>query len=200
MIDNIFGNKTNVLVLRFLAKFNNQFFTKEEIAKEIGAGPRNVYDSLQALSYEKILTKKYTTGKLFYKFVVDSKVKELIYSLFQEERERLPLKTTKFYKLISEIESKIIKIVGSNLVDIFLFGSVAKGRDTETSDIDLCVLLDKHNSKVEKKITTMSFDKKFSREVQMHIFTASELLEGQKNKNPLVMNILRDGLSLKIGK
>lgn len=198
MIDNLLGNKTNTLILRFLTKFDNQFFSIEEIAKETGAGLRNVYDSLRILSHESILMKRVTSGKVHYKFVVDSKVKDLIYQLFGEEKKRLFLKTNQMYKVISEIESKIIKIAGSNLIDIFLFGSVAKGRDTIGSDIDLCVLIKKKDPKVKEKIKAISLDKKNN--LQMHIFTSEEFISADKNGNPLVKNILRDGLSLKIGK
>lgn len=197
MIDNVFSNRTNVLILRFLSKFDNQFFTKEEIAQEINAGLRNVYDSLKYLTYEKIVTKK-VDDKIYYRFVIDSKTKEIIHELFSEERNRLSLRILSLYKDLSEIEAKINKIAGINLVDIFLFGSIAKGRDTINSDIDLCVILNKHKKNIVNKIRSLSFE--FRREIQIHIFTSKEFLQAKQNKNQLVMNILRDGISLRIGK
>ncbi|MCK4589911.1 MAG: nucleotidyltransferase domain-containing protein [Nanoarchaeota archaeon] len=201
MLDHIFSNKTNIRILRFLTKFDNQFFSIEEIAKEIGAGLKNVYDSLKILHYEGTLTRKTATDKMYYKFIIDSPITRSIAELFKEERKRLPLKTTKFYKILSEIELKIIKIAGKNLVDIFLFGSISKGRDTPKSDIDLCVLIEKHNPRIEQKIKSLSFENNYSNEIQFHIFTINEFIPAvRKKQNPLIKNIVRDGLSLKIGR
>lgn len=200
MLDNLLGNKTNMLVLRFLTKFQNQFFPIEEIANEVGAGLRNVYDSLRILTNENLLKTKVSKGRVYYKFDVDSNVKGLISDLFEEERKRLFFKTNSLYKVLSEIELRIIKLVGSNLTDIFLFGSIAKGRDTINSDIDLCILVKEKNSRLLDKIRTIQFDEKFKHDMQIHVFTSKEFTEGIKNENPLIKNILRDGLSLKIGK
>jgi len=200
MLDNLFSNKTNIIILRFLSKFDNQFFTREEISKETGAGLRNTYDSLRILQYEKIISRKSLGGRTSYRFVVDSKVKELIYQIFQEEQERLVLRNLKLFKLISEIELKIIKVAGPNLSDIFLFGSTAKGRDTTGSDVDICVLLGKTSARIEQKIKRIALEKDFSREIQIHVFTLKDFLDAKSKKNKLVMDILRDGISLRIGK
>ena len=200
MLDNLLGNKTNILVLRFLTKFQNQFFPIEEIANEVGAGLRNVYDSLRILTNENILKTKTNKGRVYYRFDVDSNVKKLIFNLFEEERQRLFFKANAIYKVLSEIELRIIKSVGSNLIDIFLFGSIAKGRDTTNSDIDLCILVKEKDSKLLDKIRTIQFDDKFKQDIQIHVFTPTEFIDGNKNKNPLIKSIIRDGLSLKIGR
>ena len=197
MLDNLLGNKTNILVLRFLTKFQNQFFPIEEIANEVGAGLRNVYDSLRILANENFLKTKVSKGRVYYRFDVDSNVKKLIFNLFEEERQRLFFKANATYKILSEIELRIIKSAGSNLIDVFLFGSIAKGRDTINSDIDLCILVKEKDSRLLDKIRTIQFDKKFKRDMQIHVFTSKEFIEGDKNGNPLIKDILRDGLSLK---
>ncbi|MBI4440112.1 nucleotidyltransferase domain-containing protein [Candidatus Woesearchaeota archaeon] len=200
MLDNLLGNKTNILVLRFLTKFQNQFFPIEEIANEVGAGLRNVYDSLSILTNENFLKTKVSKGRVYYKFDVDSNVKRLILDLFEEERKRLLFKTNTLYKTLSEIELRTIKLLGSNLVDIFLFGSIAKGRDTINSDIDLCILVKEKDPKLLDKIRTIQFDDKFKQDIQIHVFTSTEFIDGDKNENPLIKSIIRDGLSLKIGR
>lgn len=200
MIDNIFGNKTNILVLRFMVRFSNQFFSADEIAKETGAGRRNAYDSLKFLVYENILTRKVSLGKILYRFISESRINESISQFFEEEKKKLFLKNISFYKLLSELESKITFIAASNITDILLFGSVAKGRDTASSDIDLCVLLARDDESMRKKIREISFDKKFKNEIHIHIFTTKDFLQASEKRNPLVWNIIRDGLSLKIGK
>lgn len=200
MIDNILGNRTNILVLRFLIRFKDQFFPIEEIAKETGAGLRNIHDSLRTLTGENLLKIKSTLGRNYYKFQIDTKINELIALLFDEENKRLYFNSINIYKILSEIEAKINNIVGTNLIDIFLFGSVAKGRDTVNSDIDLCVLVERKDQSLLTKLRSLQFDNKFKNEIQIHTFTNKEFIDANKNENPLVKNILRDGLSLKIGK
>lgn len=198
MIESVLGNKTNILVLRFLIKFKNQFFAADEISKELGVGLRNTYDSLNMLSYGGILSKRFSQGKIYYKFLVGSSIQEFISLLFEEEHKRISLQNTSYYKIISEIESKIIKIAGSDLVDIILYGSVAKGRDTLASDIDICVLLNKGNEKIKREIANLAFETKYKKEIQIHVFTSKEFISA--DKNPLVKEIIRDGMSLKVGK
>ena len=89
MIDNILGNRTCILVLRFLTKFENQFFSADEISKATGAGLRNVYDALASLSYERIASNRFTKGKIYYKFRVDSSVKKSISLIFEDERTKV---------------------------------------------------------------------------------------------------------------
>ncbi len=200
MIDNILGNKTSILVLRFLIRFNGEFFPADEISKATGAGLRNVYDSLKALSYDNIVSKKLTNGKIHYRFIIDSSFKRTISNLFEEEQNRLFLRNINFYKMISEIESNIIKIAGGNLVEIILYGSVAKGRDTINSDIDFCVLINKEDEKLKIAIRKLTYENKFKREIQIHVFTSKEFKEAYQKENPLVLNIVREGASLKVGK
>lgn len=198
MIDGILGNKTNLLALRFLTRFKGQFFSADEIAKETGAGLRNIYDSLKILSYENIVSKNFSQGKVYYKFQVDSTVKESLFRIFEEERKKIFLHNHSFYKIISEIESGIVKIAGANLVDIILYGSVAKGSDTINSDIDFCVLINTKDPELKNKLIQLSFGEKFKREIQIQVFTSKEFVSA--GKNPLIKNILREGLSLKVGR
>lgn len=200
MIDNILGNKTSILVLRFLTRFKGEFFPPNEISKETGAGLRNVYDSLKTLSYNNIISKRITKGQIYYRLVLDSSFKMTLANLFEEEKNRLFLHNIFFYKILSEIESDLIKIAGSNLVEIIIYGSVAKGRDTINSDIDICVLMNEDNKKMKMEINRLTYNNKFKREIQIHVFTSQEFEQAYKSENPLILNIMREGLSLKVGK
>lgn len=199
MIDNILGNKTNLLVLRFLVRFQNEFFPAEEIAEATGAGLKNVYDSLKILAYDDMVVIRTTGGRSLYKFNADSSVKDLVSRLFEEEKKRLFFRNASRYKTLSEIELRIVKSLGHNLIDILLFGSVAKGRDTQGSDIDLCIIVATHDKRTEDTIRRILLEKKLHA-VQAHIFSSEEFLDAHKKGNALAQNIMRDGLSLKIGR
>lgn len=199
MLDNILGNKTNLLVLRFLARFQDQFFPADEIARETGAGLKNVYDSLTTLRYEGVVTDRKTAGKSHYRFVPDSIVKELILRLFEEDKKRLFIRTMARYKTLAELESKLVKRLGGNLIDIILFGSVAKGRDIRGSDLDVCVIVAEHDASDEDAVRRI-IDQRKLKNTQCHVFASDEFIDAHKRGNALVNEILRDGLSLKMGK
>lgn len=200
MIESIFGNKTNVLILRLLTRFKNEALSAEQISAQTGAGLRNVYDSLISLVHENVLIKDNSSRTAYYKFIVNSKINELINDMFEEERTRLYLNTNKTYRTIAEIESKIIKVLGSNLVDILLFGSVAKGKETYGSDIDICILIEREDDAAVNNVKSALFSLKLKNEIQPHVFTIRTFLKAKEQGNPLVESIIRDGISLKLGR
>lgn len=44
-------------------------------------------------------------------------------------------------KILLEIKSRLVEVYGSRLVEVILYGSVARGEEHEDSDIDILVLL-----------------------------------------------------------
>lgn len=195
MLDTILGTKTNILILRLFTKFHSQSFSVEDIVKETCAGQRNIYKALGCLVSQRILIKN---GR-FYRFILNSSISQLIYSLFEEERRRFFLPMP-FYKILAEIESKITLSLKQNLMDVFIFGSVAKGRASIDSDIDICVLVADKTPDVESKIREIGYAHDFPNEVHFHVFTGDEFLDAKSNGNPLILDIIRDGLSLKMGR
>ena len=109
------------------------------------------------------------------------------------------------YKLVASRESLNLKLYynleklrKSGLIDflekefdfpvIILFGSYAKARDNETSDIDLCVI-----SNIEKKINPERYKLSLNREVSIHHFTKKGF-ESLKNKNRELFNNICNGI------
>lgn len=196
MIENILANKTSISILRLLIRFPNQQFSVSDIIEETGLGAGNVHEALKQLSFEKAIKKDRIIGKATYRFITDNKMTEILNELFSEEKNRAFLNKIKDYKLISEIEARIVQNIGSNLINIILFGSYAKGTNTQGSDIDICIIVRKKNEKAELKLRTNLM--KIEQEVQTHTFTAEKFLKLKNAKDPLIINILKDGLMLNI--
>jgi predicted nucleotidyltransferase len=68
---------------------------------------------------------------------------------------------------------------------IIIFGSYAKGENTEDSDIDL-LLLEK-NEKILKAVK--KFELRYDKKVHVNVFSPDELLKGLKEKEPLFLEI-----------
>lgn len=102
-----------------------------------------------------------------------------------------------------ELGEKIIKSMLSSLdgdlLSVILYGSYAEGRETQYSDIDLLVILNKEFSGWrEKRQMEVSLRKEFSSiaPVSPRIMTEKEFLSAFENYDPLVLNVLSSGKAL----
>lgn len=96
----------------------------------------------------------------------------------------------------------IVTLLGSfdgDLLSVILYGSYAEGRETQYSDIDLLVILDKDfSSWREKRQIEVSLRKEFSSiaPVSPRVMTEKEFLSAFENYDPLVLNVISSGKAL----
>ena len=81
---------------------------------------------------------------------------------------------------------------------LILFGSRAKLTSSDSSDFDICVITYKRD--MRKKMMLESFCKKVedehNTEFQLHYYTEEEFEEGKKRKDPLIEEIIKDGIKI----
>lgn len=99
---------------------------------------------------------------------------------------------------IVDFSSEIRNKLKNNILDIRLFGSVAKGNNTPESDIDILVLLKKKDSNIQRLIFDMAFEVSLKYDVVI-----SPILKSEREYNfPLFQktlfyrNLKEEGLSL----
>ncbi|HIH14284.1 MAG TPA: nucleotidyltransferase domain-containing protein [Nanoarchaeota archaeon] len=126
---------------RTLLKYADREFTIRELARESGTPYATAWREVQALDkYGIILTKKigtYTICKL-------NKVSPYMKTL------KVILEETP-HRLAFELFKSKIKH-HPNIKKIYLFGSVAKGEEKPSSDVDVAIIVKKHFKKFEKWI------------------------------------------------
>lgn len=90
---------------------------------------------------------------------------------------------------ISYLLNKILGLFGDKLVSVILFGSFARKNHDENSDVDIMVVLDKDE---EKNIRDLRKDYllKFSRKLDLHIFSKREIVQNFDNFSPLFVTLL----------
>jgi len=78
---------------------------------------------------------------------------------------------------------------------IWAFGSRARWEGTWESDLDVCVVLNRHDQQVENIIDQIAWEVGFQHEVVISAicFAYEEFEYGPMSESTLVMNILRDG-------
>jgi len=94
------------------------------------------------------------------------------------------IKTVKEY--IKEISKKY------DIKSVYLFGSYAKGTNTEDSDIDVAVILKNDMDKFDLMIELMLLTKNIDLRIEPHPFKENEFEEG----NPLIEEIKNTGLKV----
>ncbi len=97
--------------------------------------------------------------------------------------------------LTKEIDSIVSQIINKfNPLDIFIFGSYAKGLINKRSDIDLCIIINTHNKRklVEKILLEIEYDS----DVDIVIYTKEEWERYKDDPSTFANIIFRTGGSV----
>ena len=80
---------------------------------------------------------------------------------------------------------------------IWAFGSRVIGHATEESDLDVCIVLDKLDDRIDQVIMDIAWEIGFVNDVVISTVTYSkqEFVQGPCSESPLVKNILSAGVS-----
>ncbi len=86
--------------------------------------------------------------------------------------------------------------LGTQLKQLILFGSKARGDDSPYSDCDLLAVVDRVSPEIEETIDQLSGDFLYEHNVVFSVIAISEERHVQQIYNPLLMNIRREGVAL----
>jgi len=98
--------------------------------------------------------------------------------------------------VLHDIKNQLMNQLGSDLVDVFLFGSQAKNKETPDSDYDILILLKtKKDWRTKEAIIDICYDidLKYDILIDPHILSEEELLT-PRGKQPVFINAMQNGL------
>lgn len=101
-------------------------------------------------------------------------------------------------EITGEIVDGLVKILGSNVMQIILYGSVARNEETDESDIDIAIILNKSFTIENRKKFidwVAELDLKYDRVFSI-IDIEREQYEKWKNVLPFYKNIQSEGIVL----
>lgn len=188
-LDSILNTEVKMKILRFLCRTGAEW-NGSQIAKEIGVTPAASHSALNELSKQGVIAMRNMGNTHVYtlneeKYIVS----DLLKPLYIKEDETLD-------KIIGIIKRNLAssKLKGK-ILSVSLFGSVNKGEDHPTSDIDLAVIISGAGVKLkveklfEKIDATVS--KRFGNVISPYINTKSEFKAKSRKKLEVVKNIIK---------
>lgn len=110
------------------------------------------------------------------------------------------IKDENIKKMLAELTESLKKIYSDKLKTVLLYGSVAKGTQTDDSDIDIMVLIDGNNDELRQyddKLSDIStdFSLKYLKVLSVVDISYQEY-EEWKNSSPFYKNVSEEGIVL----
>jgi len=186
--EKVFGSRAKMRLLEVLFTRSTTEFTGRELAREVGFSPARVHRILQDFTDENLVTMR-RSGRSY------------LFRLNEKSFLAGKLKYI-FGKAFSPLEG-VRSIVSSKLalpevVSIVLFGSIARGEEKPTSDIDLCIVakdgVDKDVVRGKALELNHLTTELFGNMISPVVFVVSEFRDGFKKEQAVVHEVLRDGI------
>ena len=102
--------------------------------------------------------------------------------------------------IILELKKRLPAQVKDHIRKVVAFGSRARGEDSEDSDLDLLILVDRKEPEIEGKIEDVAYqvmwDYDFKPILSIKLFTESGYLDRVREGFSFYKNIEREGVSL----
>lgn len=161
----------------FLGNPYKEFYIRE-LAKKLKISPFATKKYADILVKEKLILEEKRANLRYLK----ANVKNLFYKYLKISYNVKKLLDSRF---IEYLESNI-----ANLTSITLFGSLAKGEDSEESDIDILII------GKQKNLNLKEFENRMDKEITLHFFSWSEWNEKAKEDHPFYYEIINHGIAL----
>lgn len=158
-------------IISYLGKNLQKGYTMHELSKELGIPYASFYRNIESMK-DLLIIQKVGKSKVISLNIYNSIVKSHLIISSDEERKQFLLKYPIIKKIYQELNTKDI---------IILFGSYAKGTQTEKSDIDLMII----NKDGKKSVSFSKYETLFRIKINPIFITKKEfkLMLKEKDEN-----------------
>ncbi len=168
-------NKADLLRLFFTNP--DESFYIHQIGRLLGKKPGVFQKTLNSLEEQGILTSEYVANTRCFKVNKN-------YPLY-EEFKRIIFKTVGVAGGIRDVMEKL-----GNITLAFIYGSYAKGKENDLSDIDLLIVGRCNENKLIKQLD--SLEEELSRQINYKLYDPAEFAAYLKKKEPFLTAIMRE--------
>lgn len=187
--DTILNHTAKVKILRFFC-LKGGVWSGNRIAAEISVNPMTAHRSLRELHQATLLNVRKIGNSLAYSLRDQHVlVRQILKPLFDRE--------ARLQDRLSELLSETLRGAGkSTVITVAVYGSVARGTERPTSDLDLLVLTESEQAKrqIQKALDRFreSVMEEFGNVPTLYVNTLSEARRKIRSKMPVFENILRE--------
>jgi len=184
MMEKLFTSRTRAKLLTlFLTESKKEFYVRE-LQRKIKENVTSVRRELENLKELGLVSERKEGIQKFYSLNKNHPI--------YEELRRIILKTEGVGKVLKDKLSKLAEIKYS-----IIYGSFAKGTEIESSDVDLMVIGTVDEKKLLEQIRKA--ENEIGREVNYILWSGKEFRKKIKEKNSLLMNIVKSPVIEVIG-
>jgi predicted nucleotidyltransferase len=145
-MDDLLGSPIRVRVLRELTRFPDKGFTGRELARLCNRSPSQTNAALESLRDSGVAFREIAGRSHVWRLAPEHVLRNVLVHMFRGEADSLNILKTDIESLLRPLPVK----------RAFLFGSVARGDDRPTSDVDLLVQV---GSKAEKEAVEIALSR-----------------------------------------
>jgi len=168
--------KNQSLILSIFFTNPNKTFYLRELGRMLEKEPGVFQKDINNLEEEGILKSSFKGKSRFFELNKDYPLYREIYGIIK--------KTTGIEKMIEQQLKKI-----PNIKRAFIYGSFAQGTADNFSDIDLIIIGDPPQNKLDSLLPKL--EKQFNREINYTLYNQSEF-QRKKNSNPFLKEVLNN--------
>lgn len=182
-LDYILGTKSRVAVLRHLVRDNREQ-SGREIARATGLSPKPLNQVLAQLADEKVLLRRNVGRVYLFQLNRDNLlVSDLVVPLFEREKNLLD-------RAISDVLQDVPGVISA-----ILYGSVNRGEEEPSSDVDLLVVTKNETKTVEDILLdrTMMFMKRYSNLLSFIVMSMDKFRADYREGDSFLHEVLRTG-------
>jgi len=189
-LDDLFGNPNNVKILRHLILYPSPVITGRGIARELDMSHATCTRSLNSLVNTGFLIRRRVGNSAIYEIAGDSAMYiDILEPAFRAEA-----------RLLQRLADALLTGIKGKVLSVYLFGSVARGEDTLSSDVDIFMLIKKPSDSGAVKTALEANKEKAYRLFRIGVGTVvydkEEFERMREKKSPLAEEIMGDGVLL----
>jgi predicted nucleotidyltransferase len=151
-LDDLLGSPIRIRVLRVLTRFPSRGFTGRELAKLCESSPSQTNTALESLRDSGVVFREIAGRSHVWRLAPEHVLRDVLVRMFHGEANSLELLKAEIGALLRPLP----------VTRAFLFGSVARGDERPTSDIDLLVLVESKVAKEKVESTISRASSQFS--------------------------------------
>ena len=191
-LDDLFGTESKTRVLRTLFRHPGGMFTGRQLARIAKLNHASAHNALRELVDSGLVHTRIAGKSHLFSLNEKNHFYEPLKAVFSNETDCLNAAIKKIKRSLEKYKRKCDIKFGA------VFGSVARGVEKPTSDIDLCIVVGGENDKEELRSSLVHIEdailKEFGNALSPHIVTLAELrkISGKQ----VLAEIKRDGIVL----